>query len=372
MYIRSLRLNEYRNYNNLDISFSPGINILYGDNAQGKTNILEAIFLSATTKSHRSSKDKEIIKFGSDQAHIRSIWERKSVEYRVDMHLRSMRPKGIALNGQSVKRASELIGLCNVVFFSPEDLAIIKNGPSERRRFIDMELCQIDKAYLNDLNQYSKTVNQRNSLLRDIAAKTGMNMKSDDLLDVLSVWNVQLVNYGIKVINARKKFIDELNEIIDDIHYRLSGEKERLKIEYRPFTKPEDFEENVIRSTQTDLKYKTTNTGPHKDDIIFFINETDVRKFGSQGQQRTAALSLKLAEIEMIRKNKNESPVLLLDDVLSELDGGRQTFLLESIKDIQTIITCTGLDDFVNRRIKIDNVYNVKNGQVLCMENNDI
>ena len=363
MYIKSLKLDSYRNYKSCELEFSDGINILFGDNAQGKTNILEAIYLSATTKSHRGSKDKEIINFDSDESHIRSLWDKRGIEYRVDMHLRKMRSKGIALNGNALKKASQLIGICSVVFFSPEDLSIIKNGPSERRRFIDMELSQMDLSYLYNLNQYSKVVNQRNALLKDYSLKMN-GFDRNEMMDVLSVWNTQLIDYGKKIIKRRENFINDLNNIIYDIHSEISGNKEILKIIYDPDTKYEDFEYDLEKSADRDLKYKSTNIGPHRDDIIFEVNGNDVRKFGSQGQQRTVALSLKLSEIEMLKKMKDDDPVLLLDDVLSELDSNRQKFLLDKIGNIQTIITCTGLDEFVNRRLKIDNVFNIENGTV--------
>ena len=206
MIIKSIELANYRNYESLQLSFDKGVNILYGDNAQGKTNVLEAIYLSSTTKSHKGSKDKEIIKFEQDESHIRSMIERNDMEYRVDMHLRKYKSKGIAINGQKIKKASELIGLLNVVFFSPEDLSIIKDGPSERRRFIDMELCQLDKSYLYHLNQYNKILNNRNKLLKDI-------YYNPSLKDTLDIWDEQLVMYGTQIIQRRAVFIEELNKI---------------------------------------------------------------------------------------------------------------------------------------------------------------
>ena len=218
MIIKSLELSDYRNYESLLLNLDKGTNILYGDNAQGKTNILEAIFVSATTKSHKGSKDKEIIRFGQDEAHIRTILERDDAEYRIDMHLRSSKSKGIALDGQKLRRASDLIGKLNVVFFSPEDLSIIKNGPSERRRFMDMELCQLDQIYLNSLSKYNKLVVERNKVLKDLYE----HPENSVLLDVQ---DKQLCEYGSVIIKAREKFIKELNEIISPIHNKLTGEK---------------------------------------------------------------------------------------------------------------------------------------------------
>ncbi len=357
MKINSINLQNFRNYNILNISFDGETNIIYGDNAQGKTNILEAIYVSATTKSHRGNKDREMISFNEDEAHIKSIVEKNGTTYRIDMHLKKNKSKGIAINGIPIKKASELFGIINIVVFSPEDLNIIKEGPGARRHFIDMELSQIDKIYLSDLSNYNRILVQRNKLLKDLYF-------SNDAIDTLDIWDMQLVNYGRRMIEARKRFIKSLNEIIGEIHRNLSANKEQLLIKYEPNVCESEFETELIRNRERDLKTKMTNIGPHKDDISFYINGNDVRKFGSQGQQRTAALSLKLSEIELVKSIIHDSPILLLDDVLSELDSNRQNLLLNSIKDIQTIITCTGLDEFVNNRFTVNKIYKVTEGHV--------
>lgn len=357
MIIRSLELQDYRNYDSLNLAFDKGTNILYGDNAQGKTNILEAIYVSATTKSHKGSKDRDIVNFHREEAHIRTFLEKDGVETRVDMHLRKSKSKGIAIDGQKLKKAADLLGVCNVVFFSPEDLGIIKDGPAERRRFVDMELCQLDGFYLYNLNHYNKIVNQRNKLLKDMYF-------NPDLKDTLNIWDSQLVSFGSKIIERRKLFVEQLNEIIYGIHKRLSGDKEEIHIQYEPDVEIEDFEKKLQYSQEKDIKLKQTTVGPHRDDFSFIVENVDIRKFGSQGQQRTAALSLKLSEIELVKKITKDTPILLLDDVLSELDSNRQNYLLNSIGDIQTIITCTGLEEFVNNRFEINRVYKVENGVV--------
>ena len=364
MIIKSLELSDYRNYESLLINFDKGTNILYGDNAQGKTNILEAIYMSATTKSHKLSKDKEIIRFGNQEAHIRTIIEKDDIETRVDMHLRSSKSKGIAIDGVKIKKAAELMGLTKIVFFSPEDLSIIKNGPAERRRFIDIELCQLDNFYLYNLNNYNKIVNQRNNLLKNLFV-------NPELKDTLSIWDKQLISYGSKIIERRKQFVDQLNDIIASIHSNLSGEKEKLRLIYEPNVDIESYASSLENSHDRDIKLKQTTIGPHRDDISFNVIsestnniEIDIRKYGSQGQQRTAALSLKLSEIELVKKITKDTPILLLDDVLSELDSNRQNFLLNSIGNIQTIITCTGLDEFVNNRFEVNKVFKVTNGSV--------
>lgn len=357
MIIRSIELRNFRNYENLDIEFDEGTNILYGDNAQGKTNILEAAYMSGTTKSHKGSRDKEMIRFEQNEAHIRTVVEKNEKQFQIDMHLRCNGSKGVAINKIPIKKASELFGILNIVFFSPEDLNIIKNGPAERRRFIDLELCQLDKLYLSDLANYNKVLNQRNRLLKDIAYR-------QDLLDTLPVWDTQLVEYGRRIIAKRKTFVDELNQIIQQIHSNISGGKENLILKYEPNIDDIFFEDELSRAKNKDLKLCQTTVGPHRDDMLFSIDGVDIRKYGSQGQQRTSALSLKLSEIDLVRKSIHNTPVLLLDDVLSELDSNRQNYLLNSITDIQTIITCTGLEEFVKNRFQIDRIFQVINGEV--------
>ena len=357
MIIKSLELMNFRNYDFLDLKFSEGTNILYGDNAQGKTNILEAIFMTATTKSHKGSKDQDIIQFGHEEAHIRSYLFKEEITRQIDMHLRKGKTKGIAIDSQRIKKAADLMGLLNVVFFSPEDLSIIKNGPAERRRFIDMELCQLDSFYLYNLNHYNKIVNQRNKLLKDLSMKPGLK-------ETLSIWDSQLVSFGAKVIERREIFISQLCDIISELHAKLSGGKEKIRILYEKNVEIDDFEERLKKSQEKDMILKQSTVGPHRDDIIFIVNDIDIRRFGSQGQQRTAALSLKLSEIELVKKSIKDTPVLLLDDVLSELDSNRQNYLLNSIGAIQTIITCTGLDEFVKNRFEINKVFKVVNGMI--------
>ena len=361
MKIKQLKLKNYRNYDLLELDFDPSTNILYGDNAQGKTNILESIYMCGTTKSHRGTKDRDMIRFGQEEAHIEAVIDKKGVPFEIDIHLKNNSPKGIAINKMPIRRAIELFGIVNIVFFSPEDLNIIKNGPSERRKFIDLELSQLDKVYLSDLTNYNRIVNQRNKLLKDVYDRK-------DLMETLDIWDLQLVNYGKKIIDRRNKFIVELNEIVEKVHEQLTGGKEHLQIYYEPSVSSMDFETNLIKNREKDIKMKSTSVGPHRDDICFMADGLDIRKFGSQGQQRTAALSLKLSEIEIMKKVINDTPILLLDDVLSELDKHRQNYLLDSISDIQTLITCTGLDDFVNNRFHINKIMHVDNGKVALPE----
>ena len=357
MRVKSLKLKNYRNYDLLILDFDNAANIFYGDNAQGKTNILEAVYLSGTTKSHRGAKDKELIRFGQEESHIEAVVEKNGIDYQIDMHLKRNGPKGIAINKMPIRKASELFGIVNLVFFSPEDLNIIKNGPSERRRFIDMGLSQLDRVYLSNLTNYNRIVNQRNHLLKDM----GMG---GSLKDTLEIWDIQLVHYGSKIIERRKEFIDRVNEIISSIHKKLTGEKEEIQVIYEPSNGSLTLEQALTKNRERDMRIKSTSAGPHRDDICFMVGGLDIRRYGSQGQQRTAALSLKLSEIELVKQAAKDTPVLLLDDVLSELDKHRQNYLLDSINDIQTLITCTGVEDFVNHRFSINKVFHVRDGQV--------
>ena len=357
MVIESIKLENFRNYETLELQLDPGTNIFYGENAQGKTNILESVYLCGTTKSHKGSRDREMIRFDQEEAHIRMKLDRAGSSYSIDMHLKKNRPKGIAINGVPIRKAGELLGLGNFVFFSPEDLNIIKSGPGERRRFVDLELCQLSKVYLFQLSNYNKILNQRNKLLKEISFRP-------EYLDTLDVWDSQLVQYGQRVIQERELFVSRLNEIIGGIHQRLSGGRETLVIHYEKNVEIGDFEQKLKNSRERDLKLRTTQNGPPRDDLCFDIGGMDIRKFGSQGQQRTAALSLKLSEIELVKQEIKDTPVLLLDDVLSELDSNRQKYLLDGIHDIQTLITCTGLDEFVENRFEINKVFQVSDGVV--------
>jgi DNA replication and repair protein RecF len=341
----------------LELEFDKGTNLFYGDNAQGKTNILEAVYLCGTTRSHKGSKDKEVIHFGEEESHICMNIKKNDSSFRIDMHLKKNKTKGIAVNGVRVRKASELIGLGNFVFFSPEDLNIIKNGPSERRRFLDMELCQLDKIYLYNLSRYNKILLQRNKCLKDFQ----FYQESAVMLDVL---DEQLATYGAVLIDLRAKFTEKLNDIIQEIHSNLSGKREQLSLHYENDTEITDFAHKLQSNRERDIKTRMTNAGPHRDDLCFMIDGIDIRKYGSQGQQRTAALSLKLAEIEIVKRQVKDTPVLLLDDVLSELDSNRQKYLLESIHNIQTLITGTGVDDFIDNNFQINKLFQVVDGTV--------
>lgn len=357
MIVKRIELNNFRNYNLLKLDLDEKTNILYGNNAQGKTNVLESVYVCSTTKSHRTNRDAELIHLNAEEAHIKLFIVKNNREQRIDIHLRRNKTKGIAINGIPIKKASELFGVFNVVIFSPEDLDMIKKGPAERRKFIDMELCQLDKIYVYNLTNYNKIIAQRNKLLKDIYFRP-------ELKQTLEVWDSQLAEYGSKIIERRSKFIEEINDIIKPIHKELTGGLEDIHIVYNKNCEAENLLKCLEENRERDIKYKSTSVGPHKDDILFFNGEQNIRIYGSQGQQRTIALSLKLAEIELVKKLINDMPVLLLDDVLSELDSDRQNHLLKSLDNIQTIITCTGLDEFIENRFKINKVFQVNEGNI--------
>ena len=357
MIVRSLELSDYRNYESVKVEFDPGTNVIFGDNAQGKTNLLEAIYECAVARSHRGSKDREVIRFGREEGHVRLLAEKGERPVRIDLHLKKNKPKGAAIDGVPIRRVSELFGVLNVVFFSPEDLKIVKSSPQERRRFIDEELCQLDRIYTADLINYNKALLQRNDLLK-------FPKEGKEFSGLLDVWDEQLVRYGKAVMTARKTFIEELDAIASGIHRDLTGGRETLSLAYAPSVSPENMEEKLFLGRDIDIRLGSTQTGPHRDDMECSINGIDVRRFGSQGQQRTAALSLKLAEIELVRQKIHDTPVLLLDDVLSELDSDRQERLLGSLTGVQTFLSCTVLDDFIGRAVDVRRKYRVEENKV--------
>ena len=367
MKINRLEFTSFRNYESLKLDLGDGCNIFYGNNAQGKTNILEGIYLSCTTKSHKKSKDREMIRFGAEEAHLRVYIEKKEIEYKIDMHLKGNVKKHIFVNGQPIKKAAELLGIANIIFFSPEDINMIKSGPSERRRFVDMDLSQLDSLYLSSLSAYSKALEQKNKLLRDAAYYGDPSFN-----EMLDVWDEKLMEYGKEIIKKRSFFIEGLNEILKDKNREITGVDETLSCIYEPDTSVDDYKDKLFKGRKSDLKSGSTSTGPHRDDIRFSLEDTDLRKYGSQGQQRSASLSVKLAEIELVKNRTGDEPILMLDDVLSELDSSRQKCLLNSIGNIQTLITCTGLDELIKNDFIKDKVFYVENATVTKKERSGI
>ena len=390
MYIEKLKLKNYRNYSEIEINFDKNINIIYGNNAEGKTNLLESIYMCSTSKSHKNSKENEIIKFNELESHIKIFIKKENDKNIViDIQINKDKKKGIAINKVKINKISEFLGIFNVILFAPEDLNIIKEGPNIRRKFLDFEICQIDKLYVSALNNYNKTLNQRNALLKDINNVVNANKK--DLIDMIDTYDEKLVEYGIEVIIKRKNNIEKLQDFIKDIHYKISDEKETLIIDYendiindvlknnnnvgeKDYNFINDEENKVLKNNylkkiketrDIDIKNQYTLVGPHRDDICFKIDGKDIRKFGSQGQKKTVAISLKLSELEIIKEKIKETPVLLLDDVFSELDETRQKLLVSNLKNIQTIITCTGIKKNIFDLLNPDKIFQVKNNLVI-------
>ncbi len=354
MIVKSLSLGDYRNIEKLNIEFSPGVNILYGSNAQGKTNILEAMYMCATGRSMRTHIPKEVISFGKDSAHIQMIADKGVFKDKINIHIKKNNKKGIAINNIAVKNINELFGTVNIILFSPEDLMLVKEGPSLRRRYMDMELCQLSRIYADDLSRYYKLLRERNTLLKE--------EKCDNM--ALDIYDSQLVEYGIKIMKERNRFINETALKAEIIHSDITSGKEELEIIYIPDVSEKDYARKMREYREKDIYYKSTSVGIHKDDILFNINGVNARDYGSQGQHRTICLSLKLAEVENVKEKTGYSPVLLLDDVLSELDRKRQLYIINSIKNIQTVITSTGIDDILQSINENASIFYVKDGVI--------
>lgn len=367
MYLNAIQLQHYRNYEGLEVRTDSGVNLFVGPNAQGKTNLLESIYVLALTKSHRTSKDKELIGWQSQDARIRGEVIKKYGTVTLDLSL-SAQGKRAKINGLEQRKLSDFVGTLNVVMFAPEDLEIVKGTPGIRRRFLDMEIGQVQPGYLYSLGQYAKVLMQRNNYLKSSAPGSAQQAMMD-------IWNMQLAEYGVKIVKKRQNFIYKLQKWASHIHSGITAGTEELKIVYRPSfeTEAEEeesvlFEQFMIKLSQVkdqELRRGMTLVGPHRDDIAFFINGKEASIYGSQGQQRTTALSLKLAELELIHEEIGEYPLLLLDDVLSELDQNRQTQLIETFQSkVQTFITTTGLESVNISKLHDSRIYHVRDGQV--------
>lgn len=362
MYITEVSLQNFRNLAQLKIEPSEGINVIYGSNAQGKTNFLESLYFCAMGRSLRGKSDQQLIRFEEEESHIRMLVQRKQRYDRIDVHLKKDEKKGIAVNGLPVRKLGDLFGTLYAVIFSPEDLSLVKDGPGERRRFLDMELCQLSKVYYYDLQQYYRILKQRNNLLKEIQKKPQMQ-------ETLFVWDDQLAEYGERIIAARKRFLIRLDEIAAEKLSQLTGGRDHLQTIYKPNCEEGMLAEKLRKNIDRDIYFGSTQSGPHKDDILFSIDGREVKVYGSQGQQRTTALAARLAEIDLIREETGEEPVLLLDDVFSELDENRQKFLLQSIEGLQAFVTCTGIEDSVRKYISKDNLFYVDNGVITPQRN---
>lgn len=353
MNITKIKLENFRNYTNQEITFNNGINVIYGDNAQGKTNILEAIFLCSMGKSFRTNKDKELIKLNEDFAKINIEYEKSDRKGKIEYIISNK--KSISINGVKIKKLSELLGNINSIIFSPDDMEILKDGPQKRRKFLNMLISQLRPRYLFNLNDYNKTLEQRNNYLRQIKYEN----KPKNMIDI---WNEKLANHAQIIYEYRKEFVDKILKKIVDIHKNITNNSEELKINYiSDFRNKEEYIRKLNEKLNKDIERGYTSTGIHKDDFEVYINEKNINLYGSQGQFRTAILSLKLSELYVIYDEIGEYPILLLDDFMSELDEKRRRKFVENITDAQVILTGTHkliLENFDY------NIYNVKDGQV--------
>lgn len=359
MYIKNIMLANYRNYESLSLELSKNVNVFIGDNAQGKTNVLEAIYYCAFAKSHRTSKDRELINWKNDKAYISLLVGKDRLDKRIDINILRDGKKAIKVNFIKVAKIGELFGTFNVVMFSPEDLKVIKEAPNLRRKLLDMELSQINKKYYFNLVQYNKILNERNILLKS------RNFNKD----VLEVYDLQMVEYADYIISKRLEYIDKINFYGKKIHEEITAGKESIKFKYSCNVDLNNYKENYLKKLQDninrDCEKGLTSVGPHRDDFNVFLNDIDAKTFGSQGQQRTAILTMKFSSLKIIKEITGEYPVLLLDDVLSELDVNRKRYILSTIQGIQTVITCTGIEvlsEYLDSNAKI---FNVSSGRIL-------
>ena len=351
MHINSILLENFRNYDNQFIELNENINIIYGNNAQGKTNIIEGIFLCAYGKSFRAKKDSELIKFDKATCKVEVSFSKIDREGKIKAEINDK--KTFFSNNVKQSKISDIIGKINVVIFTPDDIEIIKEGPQKRRRFLDMMISSLRPNYLHLLNSYNKILEQRNNYLRQIKLEN----KNPSMLDI---WDEQLAECSFKIFEYRKYFIEKISDSIEDIHNLITKSgKEEIKIKYISNSKDKNsFLENLKKSRAMDIKRGFTATGIHRDDFMIYINNRPVSIFGSQGQQRTSILTLKLCELKIVKEEIGDSPILLLDDYMSELDEKRRTSFLENIKGNQVIITCTDRIDLENE----SSIYYVENG----------
>ena len=359
MYIKNIELKDFRNYESLNTVFNENVNIFIGNNAQGKTNLLEAIYMNAMARSFKTSKDRELIRFGEEFCKIKTSAFFDNDEHITEIVINKEGKKGVKLDGVKIRKTSELLERIFIIIFSPEDLKIVKDEPEKRSRFIDRELCQIKPGYFNDLGNYRRVLKQRNTYLKEMSIDSS----------VLDIWDHELARYGSRVISRRSEFIERIDGISRNIHTKISGGREQLSLKYEASVdKCEDTESRfydiLLSSRDDDIRNRNTGKGPHKDDIKISANGVDLRKFGSQGQQRTAALSLKLSEIKLIEDEIGEKPILLLDDVLSELDNDRQTYLINSLGGNQLFITTTDISGKVARSLPEGKIFKIKAGEV--------
>jgi len=367
MYIKNLELKNFRNYESINIAFNEKVNIILGNNAQGKTNLVEAIYLSSFGKSFRTSSDYKLIKFGEKETFIKVEAAKENFDTEVELLIKLKgsfsTEKFIKKDKKNITKVSDILSNILIVVFSPEDLKLVKEEPEKRRKFIDRELCQISLSYFDNLSNYKKSLLQRNTYLKEESIDP----------DLIDVWDIQLAKYGASVIKLREKYIEKISRYSAVIHSGITGGEEKLEIKYDPNLSVQPtvsdqearFYEALKMSFDSDLRNRSTQVGPHRDDVLFFVNGIDMRNFGSQGQQRTCALSLKLAELSLIKEDTGEKPILILDDVMSELDQTRQEFLIKTLRDNQLFITTTDLDQSILSSLEDASIFRVDSGKII-------
>ncbi len=362
MQIRNLTLQNFRNYENEVFSFDEGINVFVGDNGQGKTNAVEAVFLLATGYSSRVKKDKQVILYGKDKAEIKASASSMQGNLTVSLNYYAESGKKVVINGLETKKIGELLGNIYAVYFSPQELKLIQESPEDRRRFMDIAISILSKKYFYSLGKYKKIIEQRNKLLKE--------PDKDLILDTLPIWDAQLAEYSADVVMARNDFVAELSPKANEYHKFITDGKEELVV--TPTAKysgdrnqiVEAIKQDLSETTERDMAMGFTSTGPHRDDLKITLNGIDVRTYGSQGQQRTSALSLKIAELNIMKEHFGEYPVLILDDAMSELDKRRQQRILELISGVQTLITCTDIDKDVFFSVNYK-TFHISNGKIV-------
>ena len=353
MWISEVKIKNFRNYDEQEIKLQKNINVFYGENAQGKTNIIEAIFLCSMGKSFRAKQDKEMIKIDKENSIVEIEYKKIDRDAKIKIELNNR--KSVYLNGIKIKRLSELLGNLHVVMFNPDDINVLKGGPQNRRKFLDIMISQLKPNYMHNLSLYVKTIEQRNNYLRQIKEEK----KSENMLDI---WDEELAKYAVIISNYRQEYMEKIKEKIKQIHTEITDNKENIEIEYLTECENKENYINLLKQRRKlDIIKGHTTKGIHRDDFMIYINGKKLNIYGSQGQHRTAMLSLKLSELNIVEDEIGEKPILLLDDFMSELDKKRRTHFLKKIKDTQVIITCTDKIDIENKNILI---YNVKDGKV--------
>lgn len=356
MFIKEVYLENFRNYKNQRIELNENVNVFFGNNAQGKTNILEALYFGAFGRSFRTNKEGELINFEDSASKINITYEKNDRLNKLDIALNKKEKKTIKLNGVKLSRNSELVGNINIVIFSPDDIIILKQGPSLRRKFLDILISQLKPKYLHELSEFNKILEQRNNLLKS------------KKLETIDIWNEQFVQKAEIIYQYRKEYIQKLQEKLEEIHPELTNDKESIKIRYiTRFKSKEDFLEILNQNLNLDLLRGYTSEGPQREDFEILINDKSLNLYGSQGQHRTAILALKIAEMKIIEDEVSDSPILLLDDITSELDEHRIQAIFNSVNKYQVFITCTDINlilkyDCLTKNIKL---YNIDSGKII-------